>query len=101
MVREDDVGRIADAELLWCDRDAFLFQALDLFDEGQGVDDDSVADDAFLAFPEHAGGHQVKHILLPLVVNRVASIGTTLSTDDDVGVLCQVVNNLSFPLVTP
>src|ERR1051325_2862678 len=81
--------------------DLQLAQAFDFFDETDRIDDDSIADDAFLALAQNAGRNQVQDVFLLAQENRVAGVVAALSADYNVRVFRQHVDDFAFALVTP
>ena len=63
VVGQDDLGAVGDEELA-IDREAGVFELLDLVEEGHGVEDDAVADDAFASGAENAAGDELQDELL-------------------------------------
>ena len=72
-----------------------------LLDEGFRVHDATRPDDVRGIWVEDAAGDQVQRVLAIFVDHRVAGVVTALETDDHVRVLCKVVDNASFALISP
>ena len=100
VVREHHVCGVADVQPTG-GIDAGFFQAVDLLQQADGVDDDAVADDAGGAFAEDAGGDEVQDVFGPADDDGVAGVGAALGAHDDVGLRGQEVDDLALALVAP
>ena len=65
VIGQDDLGAVGDEELA-VDWQAGLLELLDLVEEGHGVEDDAVADDAVALRAQDAAGDQLQDELLAL-----------------------------------
>ena len=99
MVGHDYVRRVADDEL----RRFFAArrEAVELFEERVGVDDDAVADHAALARVEYAGGQQMKDVFLVVHDDGVSGVGSALVADDHSGVRGEDVYDAALAFVAP
>jgi hypothetical protein len=100
MVRQDHVRAFADEELAVLQEPLRLTVA-DLLEEGLGVDDHAVAEDAALAGVEHARRDQVRDQLLAADDERVPGVGTAAVAHDRVGALGEDVDDLALSFVAP
>ena len=100
VIRENHVGGVADVQPPG-GIDAGLFQAVDLLHQADGIDHDTVADDADGVFAKNAGGDEVQDVLRPADDDRVARVGAALGAHDDVRLLGQEVDDLALALVAP
>ncbi|GAC1355955.1 MAG: hypothetical protein NVSMB3_01770 [Acidobacteriaceae bacterium] len=104
MVGEYDLGAVGDEELaIWSTRDgkAGIFEFFDLGEEGHGVEYDAVADDAFALRPEDAAGDELEHELPALDDDGVTGIVPASVAGDDIELLGEDVDDLSFALIAP
>jgi len=81
--------------------DSLCRQPIDLLEQGRGMDDHAVADDAVDPLAENAGGHQRELVSHALVNDRVPRIRAPLVADDHVVLVAEQVDNLSLGLVSP
>jgi hypothetical protein len=96
----DEVGGVAEEEVR-ADFDALFAEAVDFGDEGDGVDDNAVGDDAGFARAEDAAGNQVQDVFFAAVNDGVSGVVTALTADDEVGVIGKKVDDFAFAFVTP
>ena len=100
MIGHDQVGVVADEQpALHFDLQAF--ELADFDEEGDGIDDDPVADQAVDVGVEDPRGDQVEDVLLLADVHRVAGVGPALVARDDVDLLAEMVDDFSLTLVAP
>ena len=78
-----------------------MLEPLDLLDQADRIDDHAVADDALLAGPEDAGGHEVQDELLAADEDGVAGVVAAGGADHEVGALRQHVDDLALAFVAP
>ena len=100
VVGQHEVGGFADEEAAG-ELDAAFFQALDFLDQRDGVDDDAVGDDAFLARAQDAGGDEVQDEFFLPDLDGVTGVVAALRADDDVGLLGEDVDDLAFSFIAP
>ena len=100
MVGKDDVRGAGDKETPF-HRNALLEERFPLGAERFRVDDDAVSDVADGARAKNSGRDEVEHELPLAHADRVARVGTALIARDDVGLLAQQVDDLSFALIAP
>ena len=81
---QDQAGVVGQAQQLGADGDALAAQALDLVQQGPGVDDHAVADQAALALDD-AGREQAELVGLATGDQRVAGVMAALEARDDLG----------------
>ena len=99
VIVHDEVRTVGDAEAV--DVAPGLLDLLDLLCELLQVDDHSVADDGELARTDDARGQSVKLEHLAVHDDRMAGVVASLEADDHVGVLAEVIRDLSFSFVSP
>jgi hypothetical protein len=100
MVGKNQMRGFADEEVA-VDVDAELEEALDFFDEGNGIDDDAVADDADFFAAQDAGGDEVEDVFFGADEDGVSGVVAALGADNDVGLFGENVDDFSLPFVTP
>ncbi len=100
MVGQDEVGRFADEQAAG-QLDAALFEAFDFADQRDRIDDDAVGDDAFFSRAQDAGGDEVQDEFFLADLDGVAGVVAALRADDDVGLLGEDVDDLSFSFIAP
>jgi hypothetical protein len=100
VIRENNVRAIADDQV-FADGNFLFLETVELVDEVDGVDDDTVSDDAGLVLAKNAGWDEVQDVLLLTDDDRVAGVIPALATDNDVGFVREEVDDLSFSFVTP
>src|SRR5690348_1605668 len=83
------------------DVDPILHQAIDLGEEGIGVEHDAVADGAPHARMENAARNLMQYERLVTDVHGVARVRATLIAHDPIRALREDVDELSFALVAP
>ena len=66
-----------------------------------GIDHHTVANQVELSLTENAAWNGVKHMLSPIELEGVTSIGPTLETRNDVVLRSQYVHDFPFPFVSP
>jgi len=91
---------IADEQVA-IDVDAVSAQGIHFFHQGEGVEHDSVADDAAASLAQDAAGDQLQDELLALDGDRVAGIMAAGVARYDTKALRENVNDLAFALVAP
>ena len=101
-VQRQDQGRVlGDAQGVGADGDALGAQALDLLEQGPGVDHDTVADQRELALAHHARGQERELVGDAVDDQRVAGIVAALEAHHHVGPLAEPVDDLALALVAP
>jgi len=100
MVRHDEVGVVADEEPS-ADVDVELLELAYLLHEGDGIDNDAVADDAGDAGVKNAGRDEVKHVLLVADDDGVPRVRSSLVACDDIGALAQPIDDFFLFLRRP
>ncbi len=100
VVGQDQVRALGDAE---APRGAHAarFEGVDLVDDGLGVDDRALADQAALPFVENAARHQVEDELLAADHQRVAGVRATGVAHHELGVWREQVDDLPLALISP
>jgi hypothetical protein len=99
--RQDERGVLGDQQVAGGDRDALGLEPVDLLQQGPGVDDDAVADDRQLAWPDDARGQQAELEGAVADDQGVPGIVAALEAHDDVGPLAEPVDDLALALVPP
>src|SRR4051794_23235995 len=100
VIREDQVSGFADEKVL-VNLYPELFHSLDFVHQPDGINHHTVADDAYLVLAQNARRNQVQNVFFFSDVNRVTGIIAALGPHNDIGVLRQDVNDLSFSFVAP
>src|SRR5690606_28341185 len=100
MAGKDQRAGRADAQPL-ARRDALRFQHVEFFGKRHRVQDDAVADEAFDAVTEDAGGNQLKHSLVATDDQGVAGVVAALETHHATGALGEQVDDLALAFITP
>ena len=80
---------------------AFFFESVDFLEQDSRIDHNAVADDADLPGVKCAGGNQVKNGLLAVHHESMTGVIPALEADDDVGVLGEEIDDLTFAFVAP
>ncbi len=99
VVRQHEVGAVGDAEVRG--RDAMRGEHLELLDEARQVHDRPGTDDAERVRVEDPGRDEVELEGAVLVDDGVAGVAAALESDDEVGLLRQIVGDLAFAFVAP
>jgi len=98
VVRHDEVGVMADEQPpLYVV--AKLLYLLDLFEQGDGVDDDTIADNADATLVKNTGRNEMEHDRFVVETDGMAGIGATLIPDNNVIFFGKVVNKLSLSFI--
>ena len=100
VVGEDDLGAVGDEELV-VDGEAGVLELFDLGEEGHGVEDDTVADDALGLRPEDAAGDELEDELAALDDDGVPGVVAAGVAGDDVELLGEDVDDLAFAFIAP
>ena len=101
VVGQDHVRARADQHAVGRDGQALLGEAVGLGEEGDGVDDHPVAEDAGLARMDDARRDEVQCVGLVADAHRVARVVAALIARDDVEALGQEIDDLALALVAP
>ena len=99
VIRQNDVRTVRDADARSVDA-AFL-HCVHLFERDFGIEDDAVADDVRLAVVKDARGQKTKLELFALDADGVSGIAAALIAHDRIGLLGEVVDDLSLALIAP
>ena len=81
--------------------DPAALEIADLANEGEGIDHETIADDANFAGIEHARGDQVQDVPLGADFDRVSGVATALVADHDLRVTTEKIHDLSLALIAP
>ena len=100
VVRQDDLGAVGDEELP-VDGEAGVLESFDFGEEGHGIEDDAVADDAFALWPEDAAGDELQDELFAGDDDGMAGVVAAGVAGDDVEALGQDVDDFAFALIAP
>ena len=100
MVGKNQVGGIADEKVL-IHLDAPRPQSVDFGHKGNRVDHDTIPDYANLCLPQDARWNQVEDIFLSADHDRVACIVPALAAYNDVRLLGEKIDDLTFSFVAP
>ncbi len=76
-------------------------QAAGFLEEGHGVENDAVADDAAALGAQHAAGHELENELLAVDDDGVAGVVPAGIARDDGEALAQHIDDLAFALIAP
>ena len=99
MIGQDDVRAVRDADARSVD--AALLHGVHLFERDFGIEDDAVADDVRLAVVKDARGQEAQLEFLALDADGVSGIAAALIAHDRIGLLGEVVDDLSLALIAP
>src|SRR5262249_28740824 len=97
VVREDDVGVVAD-EQVRAHGDAVGLGAFYFREEAGGVDDDAVGDEGAHVRLEPAGGQQGELVGLAVPDDGVAGVGPAVVADDEVMLIGEQIDDFPFRL---
>src|SRR6266545_243299 len=97
VVRHDDVGPVADAEV--ADGMATLPRLVDLLEELRGLDDHPVPDQVHRPLAEHARRQEVERVQVLAHLDGVPGVRAALETHDDVRLVREEVDDLALALV--
>ena len=100
VVREHHVGVIRDKEAAF-GVDSLRVEVGNLGERLDGVEHDTVTDDANLVLVHDARGYQVEHELLVAHLDGVARVRAALETHDDIRIERQEINNLRLTFIAP
>ena len=100
VIREHHVSAVADAEV-GADLDASLADAVDFFEEFDGVDDHAVAEHVELVRGKDARGDQVERVTLRADLHGVARIGSAVVSNDQVKLLGEQVDDFALAFIAP
>src|ERR1019366_6966261 len=98
--RKDDVGGVADLEVL-LEHDPEGAQLLDLVEERLGIDDHPVAEDAEFVRMKDAGRDEPQREVFVAELHRMPGIVPALVAGHDVEGFAEKIDDLSLPLVAP
>jgi hypothetical protein len=91
---------LADAKQRVVEQAAALFEMGDLFQQHFNIDDNTIADHAELIGMESARGNQVKDGFVTVHNQRMASIVAALESDDNIRIMGEEIDNLTFTFVS-
>ena len=74
---------------------------IDLRKQDRGVEHDAIADEAHHARPKDADGEQMRRVFLVPDAHGMPGVGPAAIADDDVGVLGEEIDDLSFAFIAP
>ena len=100
VVRQDDVGALADEEAAF-GSDAAFVECLDLLQEHRRIDHGALADDALGLLVEDPRGDQVENQLLTTDYQRVARVRASRVSHHEIGVRGIQVDDLALSFVAP
>ena len=100
VVRQNHMRAVADVQPV-AEIDSLCRQPIDLLEQGRGMDDHAVADDAVDPLAQNPGGHQRELVSHALVNDRVPRVRAPLVADDHVVLVAEQVDNLSLGLIAP
>jgi len=100
VVGQNDLRAVGDEEIA-VDLDAQLANAADLAEERDGIEDNSVADDALATRPEHAAGNKLQHKLVLADDDGVPGVMSAGVARHGGKPLAQHVNDFALALVAP
>ena len=81
--------------------DSLCRQRIDLLEQGRGMDDHAVADDAVDPLAQNPGRHQRELVSHAVVNDRVPRVRAPLVAHDHVVLVAEQVDNLSLGLIAP
>jgi hypothetical protein len=99
VVGHHHVRPLADHQVVGAD--AISVMAVELCQEGAGIDDDPVTDHAERARIQDAAGHEVEPVLLPTRHHCVSGVVPALGTHHHVHAVGEQVDDLALALVAP
>ena len=100
VIGQDDLGAVGDVELT-VHVDAEVAELGDFLEEGDGVEDDSVADDASAVGAEDAAGDELQDKLLAVDDHGVAGVVAAGVAGDDVELFAEDVDDLALAFIAP
>ena len=80
---------------------AVLFECLDLFQEGEWIDDRAGSQHTEAVGIENTTGHQMQLKFAELIHNRMTGIAAPLETHTEVSIAAQKIDQFPLPLITP
>ncbi len=101
VVGQDKVGGVANEEVGGRNGDVFGAESFDFAGQGDGVEDDAVADDADGGGAEDAGGDEVEDVFGAADDDGVTGIVAALTADDDLGFLSEKIDDLALAFIAP
>jgi len=101
VIRQDDLRAIADEEVVAINRDAGFAKLFHFLQESDGIEHDSVADDAPASLAEDATGHKLQHKPIAIDNDGVASVVSAGVTGHYGKLLGEHVNDFALTLVAP
>ena len=99
MIRHDDMRTRGNFQ--FADLHTFGGHAFDFFKEDFRIDNDAAADDASFVGKEDPRRQETQCKGLIVDDDRMAGVIPTLGADDDIGLLGQIIYNLTFTFVAP
>ena len=99
MIRHDDMRTRGNFQFAYLH--AFRGHAFDFFKEDFRIDNDAAADDASFVGKEDPRRQETQCKGLIVDDDRMAGVIPTLGADDDIGLLGQIIYNLTFTFVAP
>ena len=100
VVREHHVGVVRDEQAAF-GIDSLRVEVGNLGERLDGVEHDTVTDDANLVLVHNARGNQVEHELLVAHLDGVARVRAALETHDDIRIERQEIHNLRLSFIAP
>ena len=101
VIRHHKMGAVADQKILLIDLNTTGAESLDLPDQGNRIDHDTIANHTDLPLAEDAGGNQVEDIFLVTIDNGVARIVAPLTANHNIDPSGQDIDDLPFAFVSP
>jgi hypothetical protein len=99
VVGEDDVGALRNAQAIQCDPS--LRQMVHFFQDQPRIDHHPRADDGIAVGMQDATRDEMEFESALLRLHGVPGVGPAVGADDQIGLRCQRVGQLSFPFVAP
>ena len=101
VVRQNQVRSIADQQVFWGDRHTFCCQSVNLACDGDGVQNDSISDNAFCSRSQNAGGDEVKDVFGASDNDGVAGVIPALAAYDDFSSFGKEIDDFAFAFIAP
>src|SRR5258708_15696035 len=101
MVRENDVGMIADYQIV-ADRDTRLAEVVHFLEKAGRIHHHAIGNDGTnLLWPQNPGGQQRKFERLPVTDDCVTGVGPAVVANDKVVLVGEQIDNFALGLVAP
>lgn len=100
MIGQDEVSGFAQEQVA-VDLHAQLQEAFDFPDQGKGIDDHAIPDNAHFVITEDARRNEVEDVFLFAYIYSMAGVVPPLAANDDVGLFGENIDDLSLTFIAP